>query len=183
MSKKVKVLVSVLVAVVLLTVGGTAVVMAQGEEPAPSPEANRQMLMVTANTTALLARVAQILGITEDELGNAFQQARQEMRGEAFLRWLDKAVEEGLITTEEYDEIVAWWEERPEAFGPGLFRHSFDSPALGGPKMWGGQRGLFSDDANYRLRRAFADPASGERRMWGSHRGWQGLRIQQRLAD
>jgi len=179
MSKKLKVLVSVLVAVVLLTVGGTATVMAQGEEP----ELGSQMLMVTANNTALLARVAQILGITEEELVNAFQQARQEMRGEAFLRWLDKAVEEGLITTEEYDEIVAWWEEKPEAFDPGLFRHSFDSPALGGPKMWGGQKGPLSDDTNCRLRRAFGDPASGERNMWGGHRGWQGLRLQQRLAD
>ena len=179
MSKKVKVLVSVLVAVVLLTVGGTATVMAQGEGPEP----NRQISMVTANTTGLLARVAQILGLTEDELVNAFQQARQEMKGEAFLRCLDRAFEEGLITTEEYDEIVAWWEEKPEAFGPCLFRRSFDSPALGGPKMWGGQKGPFSDDTNCRLRRAFGAPASGERHMWGSHRGWQGLRIQQKLAD
>ena len=179
MSKKVKILVSVLVAVVLLTVGGTATVMAQGEGPEPG----RQISMVTANTSGLLARVAQILDLTEEELVGAFQQARQEMKGEAFLRWLDKALEEGLITTDEYDEIVAWWEEKPEAFGPGLFKRSLDSPALGGPKMWGGQKGPLSDDTNYRLRRAFGDPASGKRQMWGIHRGWRGLRIQQRLAD
>ena len=67
MSRKVKVLVSVLVAVVLLITGTTAAVMAQ-EEPAPEPEAN-----------GLLARVAGILDIPEEDLITAFQQARQEM--------------------------------------------------------------------------------------------------------
>jgi len=67
MSKKVKVLISVVVAVFLLTIGTTAVVMAQ-EEPAPEPRAN-----------GLLARVADKLGISQEELTDAFNQARQEM--------------------------------------------------------------------------------------------------------
>jgi len=68
MSKKVKVLISVVVAVLVLTVGTAAVVMAQ-EEPAPEPRAN-----------GLLARVADKLGISQEELTDAFNQARQEMR-------------------------------------------------------------------------------------------------------
>ena len=67
MSKKVKVLISVVAAVLLLTVGTTAVVMAQ-EEPAPEPRAN-----------GLLARVAGILDIPEEDLITAFNQARQEI--------------------------------------------------------------------------------------------------------
>ena len=68
MSKRIKVLVVVLAAVLLLTVGGTATVMAQ-EEPKPTPQAN-----------GLLTRVAEILDIPQERLVDAFTQARQQMR-------------------------------------------------------------------------------------------------------
>ncbi len=71
MSKRIKVLVVVLAAVLLLTVSGTATVMAQ-EEPASTPQAN-----------GFLARVAEILDIPQERLGDAFTQARQQMRQEA----------------------------------------------------------------------------------------------------
>ena len=109
MSKKVKVLVSVLVVVILLTVGGMATVLAQE---------NGEEVTATANetgTNGLLARVAGILGIPQEELVNAFKQAQQEMREEAFIRYLEKAVEKELITQEEADEIKEWRGERPEA--------------------------------------------------------------------
>lgn len=70
MSRRIKVLVAVLAAVLLLTVSGTAAVMAQ-EEPEPTPQAN-----------GFLARVAEILGIPQESLAEAFQQARQEMKPE-----------------------------------------------------------------------------------------------------
>ena len=117
MSKKMKVLVSTLVAVLLLTVGGTAIAMAQEEEePAPQVEAN-----------GLLTRVAEILDIPEEDLLAAIDQARQEMRGEAFDQALDKAVEEGLMTQEEADEIKEWWEQKPEVMDRGLFGRAFRS--------------------------------------------------------
>ena len=115
MSKRMKVLVSVLVAVLLLTVGGTAIAMAQEEEePAPPVESN-----------GLLARVAEILDIPEEDLIDAFGQARQEMREEVFLNALDKAVEEGLITQEEAGELKEWWAQKPDVLDQGLFRHAF----------------------------------------------------------
>jgi len=114
MSKRVKVLVSVLVAVLLLVASGTAIAMAQEEEePAPPVESN-----------GLLARVAGILGIPEEDLIDAFGQARQEMREGVFLDALDKAIEEGIITQEEADEIEEWWEQKPEALDQDLFRHA-----------------------------------------------------------
>lgn len=115
MSKRMKVLVSVLVAVLLLTVGGTAIAMAQEEEePAPPVESN-----------GLLARVAEILDIPEEDLIDAFGQARQEMREEVFLNALDKAVEEGIITQEEAGELKEWWAQKPDVLDQGLFRHAF----------------------------------------------------------
>ncbi len=111
MSKKMKVLVSVLVAVLMLVGSGSAIAMAQEEEePEPTVEAN-----------GLLTRVAEILGIPEEDLIDAFGQARQEMTEEVFLNALDKAVEEGLITQEEADEIREWWLQKPDVMDRGLF--------------------------------------------------------------
>lgn len=144
MSKKVRVLVSVVVAVVLLTVGSTVAVMAHGEESAPPPAPATKTLIGTANATALLARVAQILGIPQQDLVNAFKQAQQEMREEAstralekFTRALDKAVANGRLTQEQADQIKAWWQQRPEALGPGLFPRAFGVPGFGGGHMKG----------------------------------------------
>lgn len=162
MSRRVKVLVSVLV-VVLLTVGGVATVMAQ-EESAPAPEASAKGLLATGveprvelgkafgfvgdNMSAgLLVRVAEILDIDREELVNAFKQAQQEIREEALIRALDRAVEKGRITEEEANEIKEWYEQRPEVLGSGLFQRARIFKAIRGQHMWG-------------------------RHMWGGHRGW-----------
>ncbi len=79
MSRRIKVIISVLVAVVVLTVGSAATVMAEGE--ATPPEAGAE---------CLLARVAQILGIPQEDLTDAFEQARQ-LRERAFIRSREQA--------------------------------------------------------------------------------------------
>ena len=71
MSKKMKIVISVLAAIVLLTFSGAAVAMAQDETATDTETA----------AGGLLARVAQILGIGEDELVEAFLQAREECDG------------------------------------------------------------------------------------------------------
>ena len=128
MSKKVKVLISVLVATLLLTVGGATMVMAEEEgETTPPPEASAK---------GLLERVADILEIDQEDLINAFKQAQQEIGGEAFISRLNQAVEEGLITQEQADEIIKWWLEKPDdaieawrgqrsdTIGPGMFKNA-----------------------------------------------------------
>ncbi len=167
MFKRVKVFVSVLVAVVLLTAAGAAAVMAQ-EEPTLAPEVTtkgrpaiglepraelgKSFGFVGANmTNGLLSRVAGILGITQEELGNAFKQAKQEIKEEALIRRLDKAVEKGRITQEEADEIKAWYEQKPEALDSGLFQRARSFKAMRGQHMWGkhmrgGHRGWYSDN-------------------------------------
>ena len=68
MSSKIKIIISMVMAIILLTVSGTAVALAQ-DEPAPDTQ-----------TGNLLARVANLLGVTEEQLTEAFEQARQEMQ-------------------------------------------------------------------------------------------------------
>ena len=106
MSKKVKVFISVLVVALLLTVGATATVMAEGEEETtPPPEASAK---------GLLERVADILEIDKEDLIDAFKQARQEIYEESFINRVNEAVEEGFITQEQADEIIEWWGQRPD---------------------------------------------------------------------
>jgi len=71
----------------------------------------------TDNTTAgktLLARVAAILGIDQQEVENAFTQARSEMQEEALDSYLKNLVDQGKITQEQADQYKAWWESRPD---------------------------------------------------------------------
>lgn len=146
MSRKMRIFIPVLVAILILTAGSAAMVLAQeGEEEPTSP----------AETNGLLARVAEILGISPEELMTAFRQARQEMTEEkwteAFDRALDKAVEKGLLTAEEAEEIREWWAQKPESLNMSLLRRffSFVRPHPGprregmpplsqefGPKAW-----------------------------------------------
>lgn len=164
MFRKRKVLVSVLVAVavlvpvLLLTVGGVATVMADDPTPPPEAEAN-----------GLLSRVAQILDIPEDDLIDAFNQAREEMREEAHVRFLDRALENGRITQEEYDAIMEWWEQRPDVLDCPL-PNAFGAPALGSRHMWNNHNA-------WTARKAWA-----ARNMWGAHGGWGGPGTP-RLAD
>ncbi|UCH42379.1 MAG: hypothetical protein JSW16_06050 [Dehalococcoidales bacterium] len=111
MSKKAKIILAVLAAVTVLAVGGAATVMAQ-DDPVEEDEV---LTTSETGTQGLMARVAGILDISEDELVNAFKQARQDMRDEAIDRALDKAVEEGLIDETEAAEIRGWLAEKPEA--------------------------------------------------------------------
>ena len=73
MSKKAKVLISMLLVLILTLAVPTAMVMAQEEEGDATASRAGQ----------LFARVAEILGFDQAELENAFEQARAEMREEA----------------------------------------------------------------------------------------------------
>jgi len=164
MSKKVKVIVSVVAAVVLLTVGTVTAVMAQENGS-------------TANTTGtrgLFARVADNLNVPKEDLIDAFKQARQEMgqemrqmwqerRQKGFLKAFDKAVGKELITQDAADDIIEWWEQRPEALSQIGRACPFGGSRLGDGKMW-----------NKRWHSTFG--------MQGSGKGWHGLRPP-RLAD
>jgi hypothetical protein len=71
---------------------------------------------------AVISKVADILGITVEQLTAATEQAREELQAEAQERIrerneerLQNAIENGVITDEEANEIQEWWESRPAA--------------------------------------------------------------------
>lgn len=80
----------------------------------------------------LLSRVAEILGIDQQTLENAFKQARQEQQEKKLDEWLKKLVEKGVLTEEQAKAYKEWLESRPEGipFMPG------GRPGIG-PGRWG----------------------------------------------
>ena len=105
--------------VVLATLIGGAVAFAD------SPDADGEG--VAGPPHVLAGKVADALGLGEDEVANAFHEARQEMTEEAMQQRVENAVEEGIITQDEATEILDWWQDRPEALQklgpPGPIRH------------------------------------------------------------
>ncbi len=80
-----------------------------------------------------VSKVAQKLGLDEETVAAAMDEARDEMRLEALEERLQEAVDEGTITQDEADQILQWEQSRPEALdklgGPGT------GPDTGGRNM------------------------------------------------
>lgn len=104
MRKHKKLLLIAVAATLVLTVGLTTVALADS----PSDGDNGPV-------RTFISKVASILGLGEEQVADAFEQARQEIRDEAQGQCLQDAVEEGRITEEEADQIRQWWQDRPEA--------------------------------------------------------------------
>lgn len=62
---------------------------------------------------SIIADAAEILGVEESALEDALAQARREMANEAVRTKMEAMVEKELITQEEADEYVEWFEGRP----------------------------------------------------------------------
>ncbi|MBN1855601.1 MAG: hypothetical protein JW846_01450 [Dehalococcoidia bacterium] len=69
----------------------------------------------------LMARVAEILGIDQQDVENAFIQANEEMRTErqeqmeaARAERIQGLIDEGVVTQEQVEEWEAWLESRPD---------------------------------------------------------------------
>ncbi len=143
MSKKLKVLISTVVVALLLTVSATATVMAQGDEEEQTAPTSEE-----AGGKGLLERVAEILGIDEEDLAAAFKQARQEMREDVFIDRVNQAVTGGLITPEQGEEIITWWEQKPEVLSPGMFQHTLRFRAMPRFHMRNGVGGRFCPESS-----------------------------------
>ena len=108
MRKHLKVGVIALVAVaVLAAVVGTSVAFAGSSDGDVDTDGGPGKIFIS--------KVANILGLEEDQVSDAFRQARQEMFQEAQEQRLQKAIENGLITEEEATQIREWWQDSPEA--------------------------------------------------------------------
>lgn len=136
MSKKTKIIGAALAVLALVVAGAVGMVAtASAADPTPTPTPTAK---ATTPQADLLARVAQILGIDQQKVTDAFKQARQEMAQKALDDALAKAVAEGRITQAEADQIKAWESQRPEVLNKGLL------PGLRGWGCGGGRmlRGL-----------------------------------------
>lgn len=102
--KKKVILISLLVAVALTAViGGVALA-----DDSTTTSSN------TTQSKTLLARVAEILGIDQQKVEDAFNQAKDEMQLEAVKNRLQALVEKGTITQEQADRYLEWWQAKPD---------------------------------------------------------------------
>ncbi len=71
---------------------------------------------------SLASRVAATLGLDEADVQDALTQARSEMHNDILQHRLDHKVEQGLITQDQADEYLDWYQSRPDGFSPRHFR-------------------------------------------------------------
>jgi hypothetical protein len=130
MGKKLKVPVLVLGIALLLGILGVGVASAAGPNPPPPMDQN----------DAVMGKVARILGIEQQSLLDAFQQARVEM--------IDEAVQAGQITREQADQMTQRMQQGDGGRGdPRMGPPPMVGPGMGGPGMGGpgpgGRGGMF----------------------------------------
>jgi hypothetical protein len=134
--RKRKWFIPVVVASVLLIGGITGGLVAAASDSSSNTEDQSQ---ATDQYQALLDRVCAIyeentgVAIDSEQLKDALDQARIEIREEALESWLQNLVEEDKITQEEADQYLEWWQSRPDIELP--------LPGLGGPGPGGGMMG------------------------------------------
>ena len=95
-----------IVALTALSVGITAIAFTESPEGEVGSDGGPRQIF--------LSKVADILGLDDEQVADAFVQARQEMRDEAQEQRLQRAVDEGRITEEEAEQIREWLQSRPE---------------------------------------------------------------------
>ena len=134
MWRKKKFIIGLLVAVLVMigSLGGVALAQKGDDE---------------VQSKSLTARVAEILGIDQQSLEDAFSQARAEMREEALDKHLQNLVDEGIITEEEASEYKGWLDLKPDMSEyknkmKEWFESKPDIPDMSRFKMFGKFRGM-----------------------------------------
>jgi uncharacterized membrane protein len=115
--RKRKWFVPVVVVSVLLIGGITGGVVAAASDSSINAEeqieaANRYQLLL--DRACAIYEEETGVAIDREQLKDALKQARQEMRQEALENWLQKLVDNGEITQEEADQLLEWWQSRPD---------------------------------------------------------------------
>ena len=79
---------------------------------------------------AVAAKVAETLGLDQQTVKDALQEAIQEVRSDRLQHRLDHMVEAGRLTQEQADAYLEWYEARPD--GPNLHRNGHRLFGFGG---------------------------------------------------
>jgi hypothetical protein len=115
------------VAIGVLTVGAISIGTASAQE------AETQQMSIK---DTFVAKVADILGLGEDEVQSAFDQARSEIHDEMLEARLDRLVEAGTITEEDKADILAWLADKPEVLDDlGMMGKGGHGFGIGGPAI------------------------------------------------
>ena len=109
MFKKKKVLIIGVVIVLVILVGTTAGVVLAANPPT-----------LDQGKSQLMARVAQIVGIPQQKLEDAFKQASKELRDQRLDQYLQKQVNDGKITKDQAAKYNQWIKSRPDIPLPGF---------------------------------------------------------------
>ena len=127
MSKRWKIILAVVAAVVVLSLGAGAIALAaDGSQP-------------TTTSNPLLARVVEILnnGTTEQQLTDALKQARQQVVSEAVTKALDNGVTNNVITQAEADAIKTWLAQQPDPANKDAMKTWWGQrPQVANPKVY-----------------------------------------------
>ncbi|MFC1937435.1 hypothetical protein ACFLWY_02600 [Chloroflexota bacterium] len=120
-----KLIVGVVLAAVLLAGSMGGVALAQTENGDDSqPE-------------TLMARVAEKLGINQQDLEDAFAQAKSEMQTEAMQNRLQDMIDQGVITQEEADQYQEWRQAKPDIPARFGFKGHGGFRCMGEPRGFG----------------------------------------------
>lgn len=95
-------IVTVVIAVVVI-IAATAGIAFAADQPDSEKGSNK-----------LIARVAEILGISQDKLENAIKQASEELREQKRDSYFQKLIDEGRLTQGQVEEYKQWLEDRPD---------------------------------------------------------------------
>ena len=125
MRKRTKFLVIAVAAILVLTVGLATTAFATGSSD--DEGAGEQALTVNADQLVLaeegeeedgpcqtfIEKVLEKLGVTEEQLIDAINEARSEMIDEWVEQRVNDALTDGLINEDEAAAILEWWQDRP----------------------------------------------------------------------
>ena len=112
MSKKLKIVLALAAGVVILSLGSGAIVMAASTTPGSTATTPATQCNGTFGN-GLFTTAAAALGVTEQQLADAFQQATVQAQKQSISTALAQAVANGTITQAESTAIQAWLAEKP----------------------------------------------------------------------
>jgi len=112
MSKKLKIVLALAAGVVILSLGGGAIVMAAtGTATTTTTVPATQCIGAFGN--GVFTAASATLGVTEQQLADAFQQATAQVQQQSIAAALAQAVTKGTITQAESKAIQTWLSQRP----------------------------------------------------------------------
>ena len=85
------------------------------------------------------SRVAGILGLEEQQVQDAFEQAAREIQDERLQQKLDRLVEKGYLTPEQAEDYGNWYRSRPDSPFGGFGFKQFGGHRSYHGRFWGGK--------------------------------------------